>query len=88
MCPARSSDFKKDVCPNCDFKVRFKDERGWVFFVRAGLGLNTFKTFTLKPGKFGEHCCKIRTLDWRNSFQEAQEDLNRVAKERGWEEIK
>lgn len=63
------------------------DERGWTYFVRAGLSLKTFKTFYLKPGqKSLGHGSRI--FEWKDSFKAAQEDLNRYAKVKGWKLIK
>ena len=95
MCPAVSSDFQEDICDEqtvflgktvgrCDFVAVFKDDRGWTFFVRAGLGENNYKTFYKKPGKnSGGH--GYRNLPWRKTFREAQEDLNQLATKKGWQ---
>lgn len=83
LCPAVSSDFNNDVCDKCDFIKKFKDERGWIYFARRGLG-DTYKTFFKKPGKAGAHGCRM--TNWRDTFQEAQEDLNALAKSKGWKE--
>jgi len=64
-------------------KVYF-DIRGWVYFVRSGIGGDTFKTFFRKPGKTSAHGCTV--FVWRKSFDEAQADLIREAKKRGWQE--
>jgi hypothetical protein len=86
MCPAYGNDFKSTVCPECDFKIAFQDERGWIYFVRSGLGVSTFKAFFRKPGKSGSHGCRM--TEWRGTFSAAQEDLNWLAKKKGWKEVK
>jgi len=68
----------------CRFVKVFFDIRGWVYFVRAGIGSEEYKTFYRKPGKQSEHGCSI--FSWRKSFDAAQADLNREAKKRGWQE--
>jgi hypothetical protein len=110
MCPALAHDFKKEVCDGqstflgkavgpCNFVNKFKDERGWIFFVRRGLGDSNYKTFFKKPGQnteghgyrnlpwrksFREAQQVYRNLPWRKSFREAQEDLNKLALKKGW----
>ena len=94
MCPAIEYDFQKDVCDGqgvflgkivetCNFVNKFKDERGWLFFVREGLGESNYKTFFKKPG---QNSCGhgYRNLPWRKSFREAQEDLNKLAQKKKW----
>ena len=92
MCPNVND--KSAICPGiegtphpepsvCRFVKSYIDDRGWVYFVRAGIGGNTFKTFFKKPGK-NEHGYK--GLPWRDSFDEAQSDLNKMAKTKGWME--
>lgn len=95
MCPNIND--AKTICPGipnsphpedspCRFTRTYQDNRGWQYFVHSGIGGTTFKTFYLKPGKTGGgHGC--RATDWRNSFDEAQADLNRLAKAKGWSEV-
>lgn len=84
MCPANYDPaFKKGRCDNCNFAVTFEDGRGYQYFVRGGLGDVGFKTFYTVPGKARQKSCQT-FKDWRPTFAAAQEDLNRVAKERGW----
>lgn len=66
----------------CNFILRFMDSRGWIYFVRSGIGGDTFKTFYRKPNKPGDHGC--HNLPWRGTFDGAQADLNRLAQEKGW----
>ena len=73
----------------CDFVVRYRDARGWTYFVRGGLQ-DQYKTFVkkdpTKPAGIGEHA--YRGLPWRETFDKAQEDLNRLAQAKGWEVFK
>lgn len=94
MCPQRDND--SPICPDiagtphpdsdpCRFVKQYVDDRGWQYFVRGGIGGEQFKTFYRKPGKSaGGHGWRSAPL--RNSFDEAQADLNREAKRRGWNE--
>lgn len=94
MCPRINSD--SPICPGipgtphphpdpCLFVKKYRDSRGWIYFVRSGIGgATTFKTFYQKPGK-NPHGWK--PVPWRNSFDEAQADLNREAEKRGWKEV-
>lgn len=95
MCPA-NEDFTENVCTKdtkylgdiigiCDFKVRWVDDRGWLYFVRGGIGEGNYKTFFKKPDKNGAYGC--RAFEWRESFSEAQEDLNQYAICKGWKEV-
>lgn len=97
MCPAQQYDFQKDLCNGetsflgkltgkCDFVNTFIDEREWVFFVRAGLGESNYKTFYKKPEQntMGH---AYKSLPWRKTFQEAQQDLNELALKKGWKEV-
>ncbi len=86
LCPAESENFQKDVCKDCGFVSIYKDVRGWVYFVRAGMGLKNFKTFYVKPNNKKQKGCTI--FEWKDTFSEAQIELNKVAKERNWKLIK
>lgn len=85
MCPSLASNFKLERCANCDYAVTYEDKRGYTYFVRSGIG-GVFKAFYTKPGTKKQKSCAV-FKEWRNSFTEAQADLNRVAKERGWTPI-
>lgn len=96
MCP----NIQKDtlVCPGipgtphpeesaCRFVKRYIDARGWKYKVRAGIGMNTFKAAYQKPEKHGDTGWKgVASLPWRETFDEAQADLNRLADAKGWDE--
>jgi len=88
MCPADNIQEAREACGDkCDFFLVFEDKRGWIYFVRPGLGEKQFKAFYLKPGKTGGgHSCK--NLPWREYFAGAQEDLNAFAIRAGWRVIK
>jgi len=67
---------------------QYFDPRGHVYFVRAGLGENCFKTFCRKPDKspgYGEH--GYRNTPWRTTAGEAQEDLDALALAKKWKEV-
>jgi hypothetical protein len=51
----------------------------------GGLGDSNFKARyqdDKHSGESGWHCCRF--LPWRKSFDEAQSDLNKYAKEKRW----
>ena len=100
MCPQSNSASR--ICPGitgsthpnesqCKFVKRYRDERGWVYFVLAGIGLvsgigqDMYKSLYQKPGKTSVH--GWRSVPWRESFDAAQADLNREAKKREWKEV-
>ncbi len=83
MCPAVYANFEARVCTNCGFIREFFDDRGRRYYVRAGIGRGTYKTFVRGPGG-KEYCCGA--LLWRNSFSEAQTDLNKLGWRKGWRE--
>lgn len=66
---------------------KYIDSRGWKYQVMPGLGESNYKARYQKPDKNGSdgwHC--VRALPWRNTKDEAQADLDRLAKEKGWKE--
>ena len=82
QCP--TGPFKAEVTP-CRFVKVYVDERGWKYFVRGGLGDPTpYKTFYRKPNSTRQKGSSM--VQWRKSFDEAQSDLNMLAKEKGWKE--
>lgn len=65
--------------------IQYMDSRGWTYFVRGGLGENQFKAFYRKPQKSpgeGEHA--YRHTPWRETFHQAQADLDAIALAKGW----
>jgi hypothetical protein len=86
ICPP--SPFGKGETP-CRFVKTYIDERGWRYRVMGGLGESNFKARHQKPGKKDEWSgwkCMAR-LAWRKTFDEAQRDLNLLAKAKGWREV-
>lgn len=64
-----------------DKKV-YRDNRGWVFFVRSGLGENTFKAFYAKNVEDYQRnirCHAVKSLEWRGTENLAQVDLDKYA---------
>lgn len=39
----------------------YRDDRGWTYMVRGGIGLQDFKGFYNKPGKDGWHGINVRS---------------------------
>jgi hypothetical protein len=66
-------------------KAQYQDERGWLYFVRAGIGGDVFKAFYSRPGSRKEH--GYRNLPWRHRFDEAQKDLVELAARKGWSQV-
>ena len=64
---------------------------GNILFVREGLG-GKFKAFA-KEEKNGSdtlkaHAARYNGLEWRDTFEEAQADLDALAAKKRWSEIK
>ena len=71
----------------CRFVKKYIDDRGWKYQVMSGLGESNYKTRYQRPEKCGDVGWKgLAAVPWRKTFDEAQEDLNRLAKEKGWRE--
>ena len=76
------------IADKCRFVKEYKDNRGWKYKVMSGIGEGRYKARYQKPEKHGSDEWKgLHAVPWRNTFDEAQEDLNRLALERGWEEV-
>ncbi len=58
------------------------DKRGWKYSVRPGLGGDTFNGFYQKPGKTGWK--SMKQMKWYKSPDEAQRELDKIAKAKGW----
>lgn len=85
ICPAMVGVQQPGHC-HCRFVRGYLDERGRKYYVCRGKPQDHFKPFYLNPrGKGGMH--SSRTFGCRNTFDEAQADLNKMAKERGWREV-
>lgn len=92
MCP-NIDDPKNTICPPgpfkseatlCRFVKTYIDSRGWKYRVMGGLGENNYKARYQKPGKTGWKC--MARMRWCKSFDEAQSDLNVMAKTKRWGE--
>ncbi|HHW03392.1 MAG TPA: hypothetical protein GXX35_11410 [Thermoanaerobacterales bacterium] len=81
QCPAGPL---KPKVTQCRFVKIYVDNRGWKYRVMGGIGGDAYKARYQKPGKAGWHC--MRNLEWRKSFDEAQSDLNAMAKLKKWNE--
>lgn len=81
-CPPKP--FNSDIT-DCRFAKTYKDSRGWRYKVMGGLGESNYKARYQKPGKSGWKC--MTNMEWRKSFDEAQIDLNAMAKLKGWNEV-
>jgi len=82
LCPA--GPFKTEVTP-CRFVKTYADGRGWRYKAMGGIGGDCFKARYNKTGK--DSWKGMNNLEWRKTFDEAQRDLNAMAKTKGWEEI-
>ena len=60
----------------------YVDDRGWLYKVMPGLGLNAYKGRYQKPGKSGWKC--MTNLPWQSDFETAQADLDALATDKGW----
>lgn len=67
---------------------KYIDERGWKYKVMGGIGGTEYKARYQKPDKHGEHSGwrGLSSVPWRSTFDRAQTDLDRTAKEKGWQE--
>jgi hypothetical protein len=94
MCPNINTPQHK-ICPPggpcdkpetlCKFVKAFRDENGATVFVSDGIALDDKTWFTVRQlqGK-GSHRIKTKFLPIRETFDEAQSDLNKYAKQKGW----
>jgi hypothetical protein len=63
----------------------YTDERGWQYRIMPGIGLDTFKGRYKRPDKPGWH--GMTSLPWRREPGQAQNDLDKYAKKRGWKTV-
>lgn len=82
VCPGIINSLHSNDSP-CRFVKIYEDNRGWQYFVRGGIGVSHFKVFYRKPGK-PDNGHGYKTLPWRDNFDEAQTDLNTLARKKGW----
>lgn len=76
------------IASKCEFVQTYTDQRGWKYKVMPGIGNNAYKARYQKPGKSGIDGWKgVASLPWRNTFDEAQADLNVYAIAKGWKPI-
>ena len=95
MCPNMNTPYNT-VCPPkpfdpqetpCRFVKMYIDKRGWKYKVMGGLSINSFKVRyqdDKHTGGTGWKC--VKTLPWRETFDEAQADLKAYAKKKGMKE--
>lgn len=95
MCPDSRDKEQETVCPPsfmlpkptpCRFVKVYVDERGWKYKVMGGLGESNYKARYKKPVKQKYGWKGVQKLPWQKSFDEAQSDLNVLAKKKGWRE--
>lgn len=66
---------------------KYIDSRGWKYQVMSGLGEGAFKARYQRPEKHGDVGWKgLAAVPWRGSREEAQADLDQLAKKKGWKE--
>ena len=63
----------------------YEDGQGRLYMVLPGIGLNTYKARRRKPGAASWKC--LPSVPWRNSRDEAQADLDRLALKKGWRPV-
>lgn len=63
----------------------YRDRDGRLYFVAASHDGQRFKTICHNPAQDETYWL---VSVWRDSFQRAQEDLDRVARANGWREVK
>ncbi len=66
---------------------KYIDNRGWKYQVMSGLGPNTYKARYQRAEKQGDVGWKgLTSVPWRQTQEEAQADLDQLAKKKGWKE--
>lgn len=69
----------------CRFVLCYIDDRGWKYKVMGGIGGDRFKARYQKPDKRGDDGWHgLAAVPWRETFDEAQADLNVLAVKKGW----
>lgn len=64
------------------------DKRGWRYKVQSGIGQNTYKAKFLRPDRNSTNGWHgYSHLPWRDTFDEAQTDLDDLAAAKGWEMV-
>ena len=60
----------------------FQDKRGWIYFVKCGIGGKQFKGYyakTIADYQSGMRNKTMKTLEWKNTQKEAEADLKEYA---------
>ena len=63
----------------------YLDARGWQYKVMPGLGKGAYKGRYKKPERSGWHC--MANMPWRTTVEEAQADLDEMARRKKWRVI-
>lgn len=69
----------------------YQDKRGWIYFVKCGIGGNQFKGYYAKSiadYQSGMRNKTMKNLSWRDTKEEAEVDLKEYASSRGMVMIK
>lgn len=92
MCPRINEN--TTICPTgplkeeettCNFVVTWIDERGWKYKVMSGIGPSRYKGRYQDDKHSGTTGWKgMRQLPWHETFDRAQEDLNKYALLKNW----
>lgn len=64
----------------------YRDSRGWLYRVMSGLGEDNYKARYNKPGCKGWKC--VANLPWRNTWNEAEQDLAEYAQRKKMDIVK
>jgi hypothetical protein len=94
ICPKTYSKKKSGLCPGipgtphpkqstCDFENVWHDTNGKAVFVDSGIGGKNYMSFR-RSDSGGLHRVKTKYLPVRETFDEAQKDLNLYATTYGW----
>lgn len=94
MCPQIND--RRRICPDgpgkpeetvCDFVVVWMDARGWKYKVMVDLA-GTFKGRYQDDKHNGNTGWKgMRQMERRETFDQAQQELNKYAKRKGWKPV-
>ncbi len=81
------NEYKPYVLP-CEISF-YVDAEGNKYKVMCGIGGDTFKARVQKPqyADSYDHWHGIKSLPWREDFWTAQDDLNRMARSKGWTRV-
>lgn len=66
---------------------KYIDARGWKYQVMSGIGENRYKARFQRREKCGDSGWRgLGAVSWRETRDEAQADLDKLAEENGWKE--